>query len=142
MACDLQGTIGGAIKLKLHTKIWQYPPVPELWDKGSFFMGMAGSAEEMIEVSDWMNDPSAWKAVPRMKGSQGLVLTDSKEIFYFSSAGKWLRVKTKYFAIGSGAPSALGALSVGASPKEAVLAAGKVDPNTGMGTRVLTFAHD
>ena len=43
------------------------------------------------------------------------------------------------YAIGSGMHYALGALKTGATPKEAVVAASKLDPMTGLGVKVMEF---
>lgn len=138
MACDLQGTLQGVQTLKLHTKIWKFPP-NAIYGDGEFIVGMAGSADEMIEMVDFLANPEGWKNPPRIRHTSGLVVTAKKQIFYFANPVKWIAVKEKHYAIGSGGPVALGALHAGASPKEAILAATKVDPMTGMGVKVLKF---
>jgi 20S proteasome alpha/beta subunit len=56
-------------------------------------------------------------------------------MFVFDDPSAWLVVDQPYYAIGSGSPFALGALAQGASAKEAVEAAAKSDPFTGMGVK-------
>ena len=138
MACDLQFTYSGAIKTKGLTKIWKIAP-HELHYPEEFLVGFAGEAGDIIEIVDYFERPELAKGPPRIRGVSGLVLTASGKIFQFSNPAKWLALSAKYAAIGSGSPSAYGALHVGASPKEAILAASKVDPFTGMGTKVIKF---
>ena len=138
MACDLQMTLGIGTKVKTKTKIF-YIPAHELHHPEDFLVGFAGTASDIIDVVDYYMNPELYKSIPRTKGLSGLILTKSKQIYMFDTPGKWLAVTSPYHAIGSGNHAALGAMSVGASPKDAVLAATKVDPFTGMGTKVLTF---
>ncbi len=139
MACDLQGTLQGTHKFRINTKIFKFNPNEFIYNKGKFIVGFAGSTDEFMEIVDFYNFPEAYKRPPAQRNTGGLVLTEYGEIFYFSNPVKWLRVKDKIHAIGSGSLTALGALKVGASPKEAVLAASQVDPFTGLGTKVLKF---
>lgn len=125
--------------MKINTKIWKFEPSESIYEHGKFIVGMAGSVNEMMDIVDFFSHPTAYKTPPRLRDSQGMVLTESGEIFYFSNPVKWMLIKEKYHAIGSGCLTALGALAVGASPKDAVKAAMNVDPLTGMGTRVLHF---
>ena len=139
MACDLQMTIHQQFKVKAKTKIYLIEPHDLHFAHESFIMGFCGSATEIIQVVDFYERPELYKDIPRTKNLQGLVLTKSGKIFQFDTPSQWLAVEGNFAAMGSGAPSAYGALHVGASPKEAVQAAMKVDPFTGMGTKVLSF---
>lgn len=138
MACDLQLTYAGQIKSKTPTKVWEIPG-HELHYPEDFLLGICGSADMMIEVVDYFERPELFKGPPKLRGATGLVLTRSGKIFQFDTAGKWFAIATKFAAIGSGSPSAYGALHSGATPKEAVMAASKVDPFTGMGCKVFKF---
>lgn len=136
MACDLQFTVNGMMKSKGITKIYRIQP-HELHFHEPFIMGFCGAASEIIDVLDYYERPELYKHIPRTKNLTGLVLTHSGQIFQFDSPGKWLAVHGDFAAMGSGSPAAYGALHVGATPKQAVQAAMKVDPFTGMGTKVL-----
>lgn len=139
MACDLQGTIGEQQKLKMHTKIYKFNPHPLTYPKCRFMIGFAGSVDDIITVSDFFYNPEGYADSKHSGSVQGLVLTEKGEMFYMTTPDKWLKLKDKVFAIGTGATTALGALNVGASPKEAVLAACKVDPFSGMGVKTFKF---
>lgn len=139
MVCDLQMTIAGSMKVKCKTKIYKFEPHELHFDIEPFMVGFCGAASEIVDVIDFYNRPELYKDMPRTRNLSGLVLTQSGKIFSFDRPQAWLAVEEKFAAMGSGAPSALGALHAGATPKEAVLAAMKVDPFTGMGTKVLKF---
>lgn len=126
------------MKTRGHTKIFLIEPhvlhYPE-----QFIIGFCGSASEVLDLADYYEYPDVYKTIPRTKMSQGIVLTKSSKLYYFDTPGKWIAMKQPYAAAGSGMPFALGAMASGASPKEAVLVASKIDPYTGMGVKVLKF---
>lgn len=138
MVCDLQMTIHGQIKIKAKTKIYKLAP-HEMHFNEEFIMGFCGAATEIISVVDFYERPELYKTIPRTKNLTGLVLTKSGNIFTFDNPGQWLAVEGKFASMGSGSPAAYGALYNGATPKQAVQAAMKVDPFTGMGTKTLRF---
>ena len=141
MACDLQGTIGDSQKLKMNTKIYKYNPHPLTYNKCRFMIGFAGSVDDIITMSDFFYSPDAYEGVQikLSQGIQGVVLTERGDMFYMTSPEKWMLLKDDVFAIGTGANVALGALNVGATPREAVKAAIKVDPYSGMGVKSYSF---
>jgi hypothetical protein len=127
------------VKTKGKTKIYMVAP-HELHSPEPFIIGFCGTASDIIDVMDFYEHPENYKRFPTTRNLSGLVLTLSGSIFQFDSPGKWLAVDNKFAAMGSGSPAAYGALHSGATPKQAVLAAGKVDPYTGMGTKLLSFS--
>ena len=137
MASDLQFTQSNAIKWKGKTKIYKFDPHPDVYNE-EFIVGIAGSANDLITVSEFFYNPEAFKRVPKVN-CNGLVLTKSGRIYTFTELDKWLYMDVPFAAVGSGSPAALGALHAGASPKEAVQAAMKVDPFTGLGIKQLSF---
>jgi hypothetical protein len=69
---------------------------------------------------------------------EGLIISEEDGILIFENRD-WIRVNMDYIALGSGAVFAYGALEVGASAKQAVKAAMKLDPNTGGRVQTLEF---
>lgn len=138
MACDLQATLGMSQKMKLSTKIWRFEP-NLVFDECEYLVGICGSVNEMMDIVDFFSHPDVYTKPPKIQDSGGLVLTQKGEIYYFSQPHKWMKIKEKHHSIGSGSSTALGALLVGAEPKEAIVAASKVDPLTGMGVKVFKF---
>lgn len=126
------------MKTKGKTKIYLVEP-HELHYSEQFIIGFAGGASDFLEVIDYFEYPDSYKKCPTPRTVQGLVVTASGKIFQFDNPSKWIVVASKVAAIGSGAPAAYGALHSGASPLEAIKAACKVDPFSGMGTKLIRF---
>jgi 20S proteasome alpha/beta subunit len=138
IACDLKMTYSGSIQWKCKTKIYQFDAHPDTYPV-DFMIGFAGTANDMVTAAEFFSMPDNFKTVPRIKGLNGLVLTAKGEIYIFDTLDKWLMIDEPYAAIGSGSMFAIGAMSAGAPPKEAIKAASKSDPYTGLGCKVMSF---
>lgn len=138
IACDLKftGLDGGAFKGK--TKIYEFDPHELSYPSSEFFVGFAGAASSIIEIAEFFSRPESFRKAPTVKGVTGIVLTRKGDLFVFDDYRIWLAVNQPFMAIGTGAPAAMGAMHQGASPREAVRAASKIDPFTGMGTKVFS----
>lgn len=136
MCGDLQYTVNSAIKFKGTPKVFKIK-AHELHSPEDFIIGFCGGASDFIDVVDYYYYPENYKKVPNPKSVSGVVLTMSGKLFMFDTPGTWLAVQQPFVAVGSGSSIALGALHAGASPKDAILAASKVDPFTGMGTTLM-----
>ena len=93
-------------------------------------IGIAGTYADCIRFVNW------WKR--GMKGNfkdigdvSALLLSPEGKIFYFDGEAQSYLVTDKFMAIGSGAAAAMGAMHMGATPKQAVKVASKVDQYTG-----------
>lgn len=143
MAGDQQGTLGDGRKIKVTTKLYIFDPHPLTYPDGRFMVGFAGGTNDKIMVSDFFSFPERFPDGPpdlyNKDEFQGLVLTEKKEIFYFYHPAHWIRVNQPWFAIGSGAAGAMGAMHMGATPLDAVKVASKIDSFTGMGFKELYF---
>lgn len=98
--------------------------------------GVVGAA------GDWDDILRFWELIEgKTKTAKESGLNDDSEleaielhpegIFLYAASGKRYLIKDDFFAIGSGAPYAIGAMAMGASPKEAVALASRFDPATG-----------
>lgn len=133
IACDQQATHSGGWKFKIGSKIVFIDNC--LAYKTPYYIGYTGAVETAIDILDYLHDPQG--KPPRSGGkAEFVILTVDKQIFTFhNNPHNWININQDYYAAGSGAPFAMGALHMGATPKEAVLAAAKLDPNTGMGVK-------
>ena len=138
MCGDLQFTINQSLMTKGKTKVFRIKANDLHYNK-DFIIGFCGQASEIMDVVDFYEHPEDYKQFPKTRNLLGLILTEDKRIFQFDTPSKWIAVCGGYAAIGSGASAAYGALHMGATPRQAVLAATKVDPYTGMGTRLIKF---
>lgn len=138
IVCDLQYTTEGYGKFKGNPKIYEFEP-SSIYPT-SYFVGFCGTAREMFTVGDFFASPDSYESIPKVETEvAGLILTKDKKIFMFDSGLRWIEVKDQYFAIGSGASFAKGAMASGKTPLEAVRIAMKHDPYTGYGTKVFKF---
>jgi len=133
MACDLQMTYGGNLKMKTKTKVLVLEGlVPQdMFGVKKAFVGFSGNADKWGDAIQWFTEPT--EKPPNCKGIEFLMLTDKKKIYHSTNLRNWMELPDKHFAIGSGMDFAIAAMSVGKSPKEAVEVASKHDINTGMG---------
>jgi len=134
MACDLQFTKGN-VKLRGSTKILELDTevCKEMFGCKKALLGFSGNADTWSEVVNWFYDMS--EKPPRCKGIEFLLLNDKKQLYHGYNLRNWMLLPDKHFAIGSGEAFAIGAMTAGKSPLEAVKVAGQHDVNTGMGYR-------
>lgn len=121
----------GSYKFKGSGKVFRFK-ASDFWPVG-FIVGFAGTATSMFDVREFYSNPNGPK--PRVKDLFGLVLTDDGNIYRFDNYARWLKVEGLYSAIGSGMDYALGAMALGASPKDAIKVAMQHDIYTGMGVK-------
>ena len=133
IACDLQISWDSGYKFRTTTKVFGIEandliPVP-------FYVGYAGQLDLAYEVIDWLRHPDTVKR-PRRCPTM-LILTEKGKIITFlnTNPATWVEVAEPFFSIGSGAQFAQASMLAGLSPREAILAASKLDTNTGMGVK-------
>jgi ATP-dependent protease HslVU (ClpYQ) peptidase subunit len=140
IACDLQMTYGGGIKMKTASKILELNPdvAKHLFNSDKAFVGFSGNASTWGAAVAWFIDPSV--KPPNLRGGVEMIaLTSNKDILHSTTLTTWLPIKEKHTSIGSGMPFALSALELGKTPKEAVLFASKRDIYSGMGVKEYTL---
>lgn len=131
MYSDLQFT-NGTYKYKGNGKVFKFKAHPKTCDC-DFIVGFSGTAGDMLSIKYFFENPDS--RPPTVKGCFALVLTTKGKIYRFENYTKWLEVREPFCAIGSGQDFAMGAMSLGASPKEAVKIAMKHDIFTGIGVK-------
>jgi hypothetical protein len=135
IACDLQIYHASGYKFKTKTKIYEFQ-ISAVYPK-PFCIGYAGNVDGLVPVLDWLADPTT--KPPRVSSSEFVVLTSDHKIFTFANPSQWFAVDQPFYAIGSGATFALGAMGSGATALDAVKAASKFDPMTGMGFKHIDY---
>jgi ATP-dependent protease HslVU (ClpYQ) peptidase subunit len=129
---DLQFT-NGTYKFKGNSKVYKIKAHPKLYEH-DFIVGFAGVSNDCLSVRNFFENPDTSK--PRVRELYGLVLTATGEIYRFDNdCTKWHEVRDPFCAIGSGRDFAMGAMAMGASPKEAVKIAMTKDIYSGMGVK-------
>lgn len=138
MAGDLQYS-NSVMKFKGASKIIRCPPNEMFGQKEPFLIGFAGVAGEMVQLMDFFLNCDAYGKPPRTKSTYGLILNKEGIYMFDHSPLTWMKIDSKYHAIGSGQSFALGAMATGATPKQAVKAAFNLDTATGFGVKELTL---
>lgn len=135
MACDLQMTHTGGLKMKCKTKVVDVSPDVSmaLFNTKRALVGMCGNADQFATVFEYFSNPGNYKKPPKLTGIEMMLLTGEKKIFHATNLSNWTCIDTKQLAIGSGSHFAIGAMTSGKTPLEAVKIASKLDPSTGMG---------
>lgn len=133
IACDLQVSWNGGYKFRTTTKIFgldanEFVPEP-------FYIGYAGRVETAHQVIGWLREGGKR---PKYEDTDFLILTQKGKLITFRNPNPtaWIEVNEPFFSIGSGCNFAQAAMLLGQSPKEAIAAATKLDPMTGMGIKV------
>lgn len=131
MASDSQATAGNIRSTA--RKMWLLPGV---------ILGITGDLSQGVNFYHWVieaisedDEPEP----PEIPDVQAMMLT-KKGLWLYDSNPVALPILNKFYAVGSGAELALGAMSMGADAKTAVKIAAKWDVNTG--GRIVTMSID
>lgn len=131
LAADSLATMGDT---KIHGRYMKIRRI------GDHLVGTAGSVADSENFIIWLKSGDV--DVPPPKGNYSALIVDPRGRVREIENGSVLPVPrgAKFFAIGSGAPYALGALYAGATAAEAVKIAAKIDTNTGLPVKTLKLA--
>lgn len=116
---DLKNTAG-------FTKIWEF--------NGDYY-GASGLLNDLVRFQEYQKDPESTDITRLSDVFFGLKLT--KKGVYFFDNELFMHKGAKLSAVGSGREIALGAMHAGASPREAVKIACKLNAFSGGSVRVL-----
>lgn len=98
---------------------------------GDELVGMAGDTPSGLRLLEWMRNGGKGRK-PKLTKDTAAVRLNRDGIFTFDGRDpEWLQIDAKFFAIGSGARWATGAMEMGADLRKAVEVAMKYDPATG-----------
>jgi ATP-dependent protease HslVU (ClpYQ) peptidase subunit len=124
MACDSQSTTtseaGGSRAFKC----------VKMYRKGRSIVGLAGETFAGLVFLDWLDsgqDPPD-RLIDGDADFTALVLRPGKRLYEYDRWCRAERINQRFYAVGSGAKAALGALHMGASARQAVRIACKIDP--------------
>ena len=101
-------------------------------------IGFCGNAEQAMQFIEWRRNPGA-KPSFNEACFEALELTAAGELLWWGSEMIALQIEDGYFAIGSGASFALGAMAMGASPNKAIRIASQYDSATGAEVQTMTI---
>lgn len=135
IAADRKNTDSGGMA-------WEVNKIELLVDTGKYFLG-SGHCRGIGLARAWAStnfDPQEepdWEFVLEDEDERGMqcliISANGDEVQMINGELTPMHVQGDYFAVGSGAAYAIGALEAGASPVQAVEIAAKYDGNTGCG---------
>ena len=94
-------------------------------------LGIAGNAEQARRFVEWRRTPEAKPTFVETCSIEVLELSADGSLTWWGSEMVGVPIEDDFYAIGSGASLALGALSMGATPKQAIGVAARWDSGTG-----------
>jgi hypothetical protein len=97
--------------------------------------GAAGTTEEILAVRAWLEEGGT--KPDGLENFHGILIENGK-VYRLEEKLTRHRILERCHAIGSGAPFAITAMSLGKTAREAVLIAARFDPRTGGGVDVLS----
>lgn len=98
---------------------------------GRGIVGAAGDWDDILKFWEHLEGkPAKESGLNDDSEVEGIELHPSG-IYLYAASGKRYQIKDEFFAIGSGAPYAIGAMAMGATPEQAVALASRFDPATG-----------
>lgn len=112
---------------------------PKIKQIGRIMVGASGESPWTEQILRWAKTKRTRPLnFPKEAKVEGIILSDM-QIWHIDECGEAIELDQDFFAIGSGAHAALGALLAGASPIEAVEIACKVDPHSDLPIQVLKY---
>jgi len=96
---------------------------------GNSIYSGAGDLDELMKFFDWRRDGGD---PPSIDDGIDVLEVCSDGIFIWGKKFVRLHVNEEYYAVGSGAHYAMGALAAGATPKQAIAIAASMDSGTGL----------
>ena len=93
-------------------------------------IGYCGNIEHCLKFVEWRRNPDS-KPEFSERTWEALELTSDGRMLWWSIDLMPIEIEDDYYAIGSGADFALGAMAMGAKPQQAIKVAATYDPGTG-----------
>lgn len=112
-------------------QVWQTNKVERIGTSaGELLVGWCGDVHASLVFVEWLKNDQSRKPDLSNEDFEAIVVAKTGRVTIWNQSLVSWRPKGKFFAIGSGAQSAMGAMHAGKSAIEAVKIACKVDPYT------------
>lgn len=102
-------------------------------------IGIAGNVEQALRFIEWRRTPEQKPQFEASVGFEALELTADRRLVWWGAEMVGIEIEDDYYAIGSGAQLALGALAMGATLRQAIKIAAKWDVATGTDIQLVTL---
>lgn len=103
-------------------------------------IGVAGHLEQALRFVEWRRTPEQKPAFNEPVNFEALELRPDGALVWWGPEMVGVAIEDDYYAIGSGSAIALGAMAMGASPKQAIKAASRWDVSTGSEVQTMALA--
>jgi len=133
MASDHQYTHTSGTKFKGAHKmtVLEQEVAMALFGAKKAIVGFCGDSSFIGPLFAWLAEPDG--KPPKSSNFELIALTSNKQIFTSFNLTSWVLVDKPYYAVGTGAQFALGAMHAGKSAAKAVEYASELDPSSGLG---------
>jgi hypothetical protein len=106
--------------------------------KGSL-IGIAGNTEQALRFVEWRRSPDTKPTFVETANFEALELSHDGRLTWWGTEMVGITLDDPFYAIGSGAPYALGAMAMRASPRHAIEVAACFDSGTGNDVQTMTL---
>lgn len=106
-------------------------------DGGRFLIGCAGDTGDCVQYRRWAT--GSLKETPALTDIVVISIDEKKRIWCATQKMHWYQIGIKFWAVGSGANYALGAMAAGKTARQAVAIAMKLDVYCGLGIDAVRF---
>jgi hypothetical protein len=111
----------------------------KLFRVGGSIIGITGNIEQALRFVEWRRTPEAKPTFSEASSIEILELTADKRIIYWGAEMVGIPIENEFYALGTGAMAAMGAMSMGASPRKAVTIASMWDAATGSDVQTMSL---
>lgn len=112
-------------------QLWQATKIHSVkTSAGTLLVGVAGDVHSGLVFIEWLKNDQSRKPDIANESFEAIVIAETGRVTVWNPSLVGWRPDGRFFAIGSGAQSAMGAMHAGKSAVEAVKIACKVDPYT------------
>lgn len=108
--------------------------------KGSL-IGFAGNTEQALRFIEWRRSPDGKPTFIETASFEAIELSSDGRLTWWGTEMVGIPIEDEYYAIGSGAAYALGAMAMKASPKHAIEVAARYDSCTGSDIQTMTLSQ-
>ena len=102
-------------------------------------LGIAGNVEQAMRFVEWRRTSGPQPQFTEQPNIEVIELTSDGKLFWWGAEMVGIPIEGKCYAIGSGAALALGAMEMGATPKQAIQIAAKWDATTGSEVQTMSL---
>lgn len=102
-------------------------------------IGVAGPFEQCLKFIEWRRNPDLKPTFSDAVSLEALELSSDGQLTWWGAEMVAIPIDSEFYAIGSGAAYALGAMAMRASPRRAIEVAARYDSSTGSDVQIMNL---